>query len=58
MDEAVWKTATKMELKYEKSPGDDTPSPVKTEVFFMKTVALLMSPLSPMILTLKKLEHH
>jgi hypothetical protein len=34
MDEAVWKTATKMELKYEKSPGDGTPSPVKTEVFF------------------------
>ncbi|WP_019026895.1 carbohydrate binding family 9 domain-containing protein [Colwellia piezophila] len=34
MDEAVWKTATKMELKYEKSPGDGTPSPVKTEVYF------------------------
>ncbi|NQY49274.1 MAG: carbohydrate binding family 9 domain-containing protein [Colwellia sp.] len=34
MDEAVWQTATKMELKYEKSPGDGTPSPVKTEVFF------------------------
>ena len=34
MDEAVWQTATKMELKYENSPGDSTPSPVKTEVFF------------------------
>lgn len=34
MDESVWATATKMELKYEKSPGDGTPPPVKTEVFF------------------------
>ena len=25
MDEAVWKTATKMELNYEKNPGDGTP---------------------------------
>jgi len=34
MDEAVWKTATKMELKYENNPGEGTPPPVKTEVFF------------------------
>lgn len=34
MDEAVWKTATKMELKYEKNPGDGTPPPVKTEVYY------------------------
>ena len=34
MDEAVWKTATKMELKYENNPGEGTAPPVKTEVFF------------------------
>lgn len=34
MDEAVWKTATKMELKYENNPGEGIPPPVKTEVFF------------------------
>jgi len=34
MDEAVWKTATRMELNYEKNPGDGTPPPVKTEVYF------------------------
>ncbi|WP_206483464.1 carbohydrate binding family 9 domain-containing protein [Thalassotalea sp. G2M2-11] len=34
LDEAVWQQATKMELAYENNPGEGTPAPVKTEVFF------------------------
>jgi len=34
MDEAVWQNATKMELKYENNPGEGTPAPVKTEIYF------------------------
>jgi len=34
MDEPVWKSATKMLLKYENNPGEGIPAPVKTEVFF------------------------
>jgi uncharacterized protein YjbK len=36
MDEAVWDMATKMELKYENNPGDGTPAPVKTEVYYFE----------------------
>lgn len=34
MDEAVWQNATKMELKYENNPGEGSPAPVKTEIYF------------------------
>jgi len=34
MDEAVWKSATKMELKYENNPGEGTLAKVKTEIYF------------------------
>jgi hypothetical protein len=34
MDEAVWKNATKMVLKYENNPGEGVAAPVKTEVYF------------------------
>ena len=34
MDEAVWKVATKMVLKYENNPGEGLAAPVKTEVYF------------------------
>lgn len=34
LDEAAWKNATKMELAYENNPGEGTPAPVKTEVYF------------------------
>lgn len=34
MDEAVWQSATKMELKYENNPGEGTLAPVRTEVYF------------------------
>jgi len=34
MDEPVWKSATKMLLKYENNPGEGTPAVAKTEIFF------------------------
>jgi len=34
MDEPVWQSATKMELKYENNPGEGVAAPVKTEIFF------------------------
>jgi hypothetical protein len=34
MDEPVWKSATKMLLKFENNPGEGIPAPVKTEIFF------------------------
>ncbi len=34
MDEPHWQRATKMELKYENTPGEGIPAPVKTDVFF------------------------
>jgi len=34
MDESAWQSATKMELKYENTPGEGTPAKVKTEVYF------------------------
>lgn len=34
LDEPAWKSATKMILSYENNPGEGTPAPVKTEVYF------------------------
>ncbi|XQW84389.1 DUF5916 domain-containing protein [Thalassotalea piscium] len=34
LNESVWAKATKMELAYENNPGDGSPSPVRTEIFF------------------------
>lgn len=34
LDEPSWKQATKMLLAYENNPGEGTPAPVKTEVYF------------------------
>ncbi len=33
LDEAAWKSAATMELKYETRPAENTPPPVRTEVF-------------------------
>ncbi|WP_448546619.1 DUF5916 domain-containing protein [Thalassotalea fusca] len=34
LNEAIWQSATKMELKYENNPGEGSPAPVKTDVYF------------------------
>ncbi|HSG40620.1 MAG TPA: DUF5916 domain-containing protein, partial [Thermoanaerobaculia bacterium] len=34
LDEAAWGSAAKMELRYETRPAENTPPPVRTEVFF------------------------
>jgi len=34
LDENVWQSAGKMTLNYENNPGEGTPAPVKTELFF------------------------
>lgn len=34
LNEKVWLSATKMMLAYENNPGEGTPAPVKTEVYF------------------------
>lgn len=33
LDEAAWKSAATMELKYETRPAENTPAPVRTEIF-------------------------
>ena len=33
LDEAFWQQATKFDLPYETSPGENTPAPVKTTVY-------------------------
>ncbi|MBN1821247.1 MAG: carbohydrate binding family 9 domain-containing protein [Prolixibacteraceae bacterium] len=37
LKESFWKQALKIELPYEVQPGDNIPSPVKTEVFLINT---------------------
>lgn len=37
MDEEAWQAATKMELKYENNPGEGSPAPVKTEIYFYES---------------------
>jgi hypothetical protein len=37
LDEESWKDALKLELKYEVSPGENIPAPVRTEVFIYTT---------------------
>lgn len=36
LDDSVWRKALKVELKYETDPGENTPPPVKTEVFIFE----------------------
>ncbi|HUX05876.1 MAG TPA: hypothetical protein VMX35_01060, partial [Acidobacteriota bacterium] len=35
LDDAAWENALIVELDYETSPGENTPSPVKTEVYLI-----------------------